>query len=141
MYILLLYTIFIRTLVVCCFFLFCILPHTKMWNYLFNVNDHILSQIKFGTFYALSIRQPVVINAVLYNFHSIHYYWLHMYVYMHRVINFMVSKENVNETHIKYFFPWYFIFIVKFERWHYVWNTTSFKWPSREVLQALILLR
>ena len=47
----------------------------------------------------------------------------------YRVIHSVVSKVNVNRKNIKYFFHDISLFIVKFGRWLYVWNTTSFKWP------------
>ena len=56
-----------------------------------------------------------------------------MYV-RYRVIHFVISKVNVYKAHIKYLFI-IFLFYCK------VWTFSSFKWPPREVLQALILLK
>ena len=53
-------------------------------------------------------------------------YGLPIQIILRKMIHYVVSKVNANKQN---FFQSFFIF----------WNTTAFKWPPREVLQAVTL--
>ena len=52
---------------------------------------------------------------------------------------FLGFNSKGKENTYKIFFSWYFFFffVVNFESWHYVWNTTSIKWSKRDHFEII----